>query len=190
MITRFLSGSPPHTWRIPGYLSSFWVKLRITSTHVENTTVTALPRCQPWDHLHTRGEYIIPLAFNFDEIGSPPHTWRILYEATQKRLKYRITSTHVENTDLINNHTSDTWDHLHTRGEYYTILNVIGKIIGSPPHTWRIQTKYGFKTYVGRITSTHVENTVNKSQYNNNHKTIDPKISSLCQLLLYLFLSH
>ena len=82
------------------------------------------------------------------------------------------------------------WDHLHTRGEYTPagIAKLMSR--GSPPHTWRIQLAFIGQKLAFRITSTHVENTVNKSQYNNNHKTIDPKISSLCQLLLYLFLSH
>ena len=122
--------------------------------------------------------------------GSPPHTWRILTLWFLLCIDLRITSTHVENTACKLFSFLFERDHLHTRGEYFTNLILIGQRIGSPPHTWRIPRILRPNINFHRITSTHVENTVNKSQYNNNHKTIDPKISSLCQLLLYLFLSH
>ena len=104
--------------------------------------------------------------------------------------KKRITSTHVENTLRGETNIADDGDHLHTRGEYRLVVMMIRFCLGSPPHTWRIPSHKSHVRDSHRITSTHVENTVNKSQYNNNHKTIDPKISSLCQLLLYLFMSH
>ena len=142
------------------------------------------------DHLHTRGEYRKTMPTLKLNEGSPPHTWRIRSLQNLTKQQKRITSTHVENTEQVVNRLLDHEDHLHTRGEYaLKHENIAGKL-GSPPHTWRILgTPSKNRTSFG-ITSTHVENTVNKSQYNNNHKTIDPKISSLCQLLLYLFLSH
>ena len=123
-------------------------------------------------------------------LGSPPHTWRIRFLATFKITRTRITSTHVENTRSASLSLISGKDHLHTRGEYEEKVIMRKTYKGSPPHTWRIPLIKLTQGTGYRITSTHVENTVNKSQYNNNHKTIDPKISSLCQLLLYLFLSH
>ena len=163
-------GSPPHTWRI---LHCCLRKLAYLQ-----------------DHLHTRGEYSCLPDCSPVTTGSPPHTWRIHSFDIKVLPSRRITSTHVENTLEWQDRLWNCEDHLHTRGEYYWTHHRGNAKQGSPPHTWRILLKYAESTFSGGITSTHVENTVNKSQYNNNHKTIDPKISSLCQLLLYLFLSH
>ena len=163
-------GSPPHTWRIRFSLARNSRPHRITSTHVENTSNPISLAATSGDHLHTRGEYNKPDAGPRSSSGSPPHTWRILATLNWRRCAVRITSTHVENTHHLTKNVPKLWDHLHTRGEYKAATSELLTSL--------------------RITSTHVENTVNKSQYNNNHKTIDPKISSLCQLLLYLFLSH
>ena len=50
-------GSPPHTWRILMLRLSLCVDFRITSTHVENTSIYSLNSTMTKDHLHTRGEY-------------------------------------------------------------------------------------------------------------------------------------
>src|SRR5699024_11610748 len=130
------------------------------------------------------------MSAKYIKLGSPPHTWRILYSSASLMRTARITSTHVENTTDYHNFDATVEDHLHTRGEYLLASALAKAKLGSPPHTWRILCTITAHPQGIRITSTHVENTVNKSQYNNNHKTIDPKITSLCQLLLYLFLSH
>ena len=52
-----LTGSPPHTWRILTVPKGQAGKLRITSTHVENT-------------------FGVSATINTIK-GSPPHTWRI-----------------------------------------------------------------------------------------------------------------
>ena len=163
-------GSPPHTWRIPRNYDFTDISNGITSTHVENTLLQVLLNWCLGDHLHTRGEYNWRLLVKNWRLGSPPHTWRIHENKSLLYVAERITSTHVENT---------------VPAPLKTAI-----YLGSPPHTWRIHSFAKNHAIVTGITSTHVENTVNKSQYNNNHKTIDPKISSLCQLLLYLFLSH
>ena len=183
-------GSPPHTWRILVLRQWFYGHLRITSTHVENTWRGICELQLIKDHLHTRGEYANGWIIAAPTLGSPPHTWRIPHHFFIGNDMNRITSTHVENTVLRAPFRQALQDHLHTRGEYMTFCKKRLKKSGSPPHTWRIPHLAIWSLPIQRITSTHVENTVNKSQYNNNHKTIDPKISSLCQLLLYLFLSH
>ena len=71
------TGSPPHTWRIQSIRLRSMVKLRITSTHVENTFCYCRHGTYVEDHLHTRGEYLNLNAITLDQIGSPPHTWRI-----------------------------------------------------------------------------------------------------------------
>ena len=51
-------------------------------------------------------------------IGSPPHTWRILFIKSSRVNDPRITSTYVENTDFAFDVGASTRDHLHIRGEY------------------------------------------------------------------------
>ena len=132
-------GSPPHTWRI---LIDYCIengKQGITSTHVENTLLN-----------------VVLILF---QSGSPPHTWRIPSSAFLIGSSTRITSTHVENTAHQSLCRRSTWDHLHTRGEYVRISKMVSRVLGSPPHTWRIHTGYtNLHCNVG-ITSTHVENT-------------------------------
>ena len=91
-------GSPPHTWRILGFLMFAAALLRITSTHVENTFCGGDCNSVVKDHLHTRGEYLKVLVLWVDISGSPPHTWRIRQSL---RFNGKISR-----------------DHLHTRGEY------------------------------------------------------------------------
>ena len=50
-------------------------------------------------------------------------------------------------------------DHLHIRGEYIDLLKLRPVNLGSPPHTWRIQTATTHKAAKPGITSTYVENT-------------------------------
>ena len=78
-LTEFLSGSPPHTWRIHEKAKNDNRKLRITSTHVENTYLSRAGMHRSEDHLHTRGEYAPVRIKYFQSSG--------------------ITSTHVENTN-------------------------------------------------------------------------------------------
>ena len=71
----------------------------------------------------------------------------------------RITSTYVENTVHEAKPISDVEDHLHIRGEY-TINNIYStRVLGSPPHTWRIQDADNPDNATVGITSTYVENT-------------------------------
>ncbi|MBI1699757.1 hypothetical protein HYQ59_1103 [Lactobacillus crispatus] len=138
-LTRERLGSPPHTWRILTVAGSHWYFL--------------------WDHLHIRGEYNYVRTRQMLNEGSPPHTWRIHYAYNEQEMFYRITSTYVENTNLSNDQSTLSEDHLHIRGEYRVLLSKELSGMGSPPHTWRIHfvvheqiKKYG-------ITSTYVENT-------------------------------
>ena len=50
-------------------------------------------------------------------------------------------------------------DHLHIRGEYSEWFTIALQVLGSPPHTWRIQDRYSCYPRWFRITSTYVENT-------------------------------
>ena len=112
-------GSPPHTWRILG------------------DEFGSDPSVQ--DHLHIRGEYNASPQDLMIQVGSPPHTWRI--QPTSDRLwpPPRITSTYVENTDIVS----------------FCFCNKEG----SPPHTWRILRLFELIPAVPGITSTYVENT-------------------------------
>ena len=117
-VNRFITGSPPHTWRILNNDGVTDSKVRITSTYVENTIEFCRQQTKVEDHLHIRGEYSYFCKIHAILKGSPPHTWRILTKTWSQILITRITSTYVENT-------FSTWklqqcnkDHLHIRGEY------------------------------------------------------------------------
>ena len=161
-------------------------------TYVENTQSKWLRYLVFQDHLHIRGEYMTVQVIKTHNWGSPPHTWRILSFWLQERRALRITSTYVENTMYAADATGTSGDHLHIRGEYSVGDFAIYHYVGSPPHTWRILVLISLFSFLSRITSTYVENTVNKTWYNNNHKTIDPKISSLCHYYCIYFnpISH
>ena len=85
------------------------------------------------------GEYEDIAQSTFDELGSPPHTWRIHIDNVMIFQEFRITSTYVENTQPRFCVQTLHKDHLHIRGEYYQLPYFLWKNIGSPPHTWRIQ---------------------------------------------------
>ena len=72
-----LVGSPPHVWRIPIDDSDPDNPQRITSTCVENTTLTEELNRRHKDHLHMCGEYFSLKLQIFFFQGSPPHVWRI-----------------------------------------------------------------------------------------------------------------
>ena len=75
----------------------------------------------------------------FSNLGSPPHTWRILSKWLPKSVW--------------------SWDHLHIRGEYAIFLLKRSVTLGSPPHTWRIPDEKVARVTGQGITSTYVENT-------------------------------
>ena len=91
------------------------------------------------DHLHIRGEYEMIQFIILSDIGSSPHTWRILYHAFQAQTQVK--------------------DHLHIRGEYRFYQIPKNYHVGSSPHTWRILLKSGTFLKIIRIISTYVENT-------------------------------
>ncbi|CBL50675.1 putative protein without homology [Lactobacillus crispatus ST1] len=96
--TAELSGSPPHSWRIPIFGVPSLIILRITSTLVENTHNLAHRLQVVEDHLHTRGEYDLLLRRKLTVPGSPPHSWRIQQRLILMVEQVGITSTLVENT--------------------------------------------------------------------------------------------
>ena len=152
-------GSPPHTWRILLHSMEGSNTIRITSTHVENTLESWHRFPSKQDHLHTRGEYLSAWDRSLCSRGSPPHTWRIPQSKCLTDTRFGITSTHVENTGQNARKSSCGQDHLHTRGEYIMANQILFKILGSPPHTWRILQIFNKEKKLKRITSTHVENT-------------------------------
>ena len=102
---------------------------------------------------------------HINHVGSPPHTWRILFMMKLQVIVPRITSTYVENTFRFSLYSSQLEDHLHIRGEYGMQFEMFLIMEGSPPHTWRILNFIIKFINRLRITSTYVENTVNKSLY-------------------------
>ena len=153
-------GSPPHTWGIlykaprPAFL------LGITPTYMGNTL---------WRFSRLSVE-----------TGSPPHTWGIR-EVTIGRMKQpRITPTYMGNTpfshllgliylritptymgNTISSRVLSGWsrDHPHIHGEYvFDDKNIYSKV-GSPPHTWGIQTWLTLCKATIRITPTYMGNT-------------------------------
>ena len=132
---------------------------RIISTYVENTSLVKFNVLPGQDHLHIRGEYTVALK-NFEkQLGSSPHTWRILFKASSHTYHTGIISTYVENTSLVKFNVLPGQDHLHIRGEYLRLLVDAWKILGSSPHTWRILFNAFASGHNSRIISTYVENT-------------------------------
>ena len=172
-------GSPPHTWRIQRDFIRNQSLHRITSTYVENTRRTSWRYSKPRDHLHIRGEYFTQALACLETTGSPPHTWRILCQNKLLNWRCRITSTYVENTSTEQAGLYFTQDHLHIRGEYFDRKKRQECEEGSPPHTWRILKIMGGFFRLIRITSTYVENTVNKSLYSAKWKYANTIFSSL-----------
>ena len=119
--SNYYLGSPPHTWRIPPGHVVMISEFRITSTYVENTLFKICISASKQDHLHIRGEYLVPTDW---------------FPACN-----RITSTYVENTRCCLSSRQFSQDHLHIRGEYYMRLPRDRSRMGSPPHTWRIPNR-------------------------------------------------
>ena len=97
------------------------------------------------------------------QIGSSPHTWRILELRQPLEMPIRIISTYVENTRTLSGLGKSSRDHLHIRGEYIRVLKPTGTLLGSSPHTWRIPANGIMSAGEGRIISTYVENTLKES---------------------------
>ena len=68
--------------------------------------------------LNMCGEYLNPELHPLNQLGSPPHTWRILDAQHASAAESRITSTYVENTIYKRSYRRLFEDHLHIRGEY------------------------------------------------------------------------
>ena len=130
-------GSPPLTWRtLPKDQS--WLDLNgITSTYVENASLSSFLQSLPKDHLHLRGEHHKRWWIWTIAVGSPPLTWRTPCVDSVCMHCTRITSTYVENTLLRVVASSSVKDHLHLRGEHPTVISWQVLWIGSPPLTWR-----------------------------------------------------
>ena len=111
-------GSPPHTWGIRCHTSRPVIEIRFTPTHVGNTPTQyqVFLRCPV--HPHTRGEYLLAFFYFFHEVGSPPHTWGILFIVITGSSWRRFTPTHVGNTMSLTNSYCSCTVHPHTRGEY------------------------------------------------------------------------
>ena len=76
LLTRSL-GSPPHVWRILFNRCNHTIINRITSTCVENTLAKLSKPSTIRDHLHMCGEYWFCRNKVIQDLGSPPHVWRI-----------------------------------------------------------------------------------------------------------------
>ncbi len=94
--------------------------------------------------------------------GSPPLTWRTRSELGSSIPVPGITSTYVENTALLEFADGFIQDHLHLRGEHSVLVSLIVSELGSPPLTWRTLCIEDFRMEKLRITSTYVENTLNR----------------------------
>ena len=105
------------------------------------------------------GEYLNPELHPLNQLGSPPHAWRILQCSRLQGSLYGITSTYVENTKRHKVRIPNPEDHLHIRGEYRHHRRCSTRQLGSPPHTWRIQLGVINTKLNQGITSTYVENT-------------------------------
>ena len=131
-------GSPPHVWRIRSQKLHLQTCYRITSTCVENTPTFVNVVIYIRDHLHMCGEYSSGRHATTLSSGSPPHVWRIPIVLACKSYGLRITSTCVENTHNRARGEHSVEDHLHMCGEYIFNISSNTRVLGSPPHVWRI----------------------------------------------------
>ena len=134
-------GSPPHTWGIPAKIKHHDCSLGITPTYMGNTQPFGLRPDHQKDHPHIHGEYQL-LAVRFRHaVGSPTHTWGILYGLVSLVAVMRITPTYMGNT--FNNWAKlpRVQDHPHIHGEYSVLPNTSLVTEGSPPHTWGIPSR-------------------------------------------------
>ena len=157
--TRQTAGSPPHTWGILGRVNGANSASRITPTYVGNTHhQTYVVACHE-DHPHIRGEYATAFLEPVAMIGSPPHTWGIPKVTRSSLATPRITPTYVGNTPRNDVNFRTGWDHPHIRGEYNWLSTITIIDVGSPPHTWGIQSNLYMTSYTMGITPTYVGNT-------------------------------
>ena len=70
----------------------------ITPTYMGNTTGAWFGGRHDWDHPHIHGEYQLIAVRKKDLLGSPPHTWGILFERRSDPVSSRITPTYMGNT--------------------------------------------------------------------------------------------
>ena len=132
-------GSSPLTWRIHLLAVSKVHLQRIISTYVENTN---------WVWGIFKREW-----------GSSPLTWRIRLSRSSAWRLNGIISTYVENTPSVLMNSWEFGDHLHLRGEYQDMAQLIQLQQGSSPLTWRIPSLSVKLKSSDRIISTYVENT-------------------------------
>ena len=104
-----------------------------------NTTGLLFPGPNWQDHPHIHGEYIVDPVWLLAGVGSPPHTWGILYYKLIHLTSSRITPTYMGNTQFLRPQKSIP--------------------TGSPPHTWGILHVGGHASDWLRITPTYMGNT-------------------------------
>ena len=132
---------------------------RITPTYMGNTKSQngILPF---WlDHPHIHGEYCGGNHSPISPQGSPPHTWGIHNGLRESAKSNRITPTYMGNTSSAVLSAAIFKDHPHIHGEYLFGQRPKLTRLGSPPHTWGIQTESHRLANDQWITPTYMGNT-------------------------------
>jgi len=115
-------------------------------------------------HPHTRGEYCERLNPASHRAETPPHTWGIQPVKMQSMNTSRNTPTHVGNTCRRNTLPGLQRKHPHTRGEYFSHINLSLPSAETPPHTWGIRIAPRGEAGADGNTPTHVGNTFRHGQ--------------------------
>src|SRR5690606_14884832 len=130
-------GPPPRAWRTRPRTPSRRRSSRTTSTCVESTRGTAVPRHPRADHLHVRGEHDQLLSPVWHTDGPPPRAWRARCQRGSPPKPRGTTSTCVESTRCQEILTVRKSDHLHVRGEHSRSFPNPFPHLGPSPRAWR-----------------------------------------------------
>ena len=113
-----LTGSPPHTRGIQGYVHDQSSKPRFTPAYAGNTRLNVLSRAGSQVHPRIRGEYEIYRELRMYKEGSPPHTRGIRELRYYSLSNHRFTPAYAGNTFALSIFACIAQVHPRIRGEY------------------------------------------------------------------------
>ena len=135
MISKYTSGSPPHTRGIQLRGQCLTCEERFTPAYAGNTYAPSRRRCTRRVHPRIRGEYLYELFYKSLYKGSPPHTRGIRGFERAGADPHGFTPAYAGNTCMNYFTNLCTKVHPRIRGEYSIPGICRRSSSGSPPHT-------------------------------------------------------
>ena len=155
-----LSGSSPRMWGTQNRCYRFDTMWRFIPTHVGNTQLPGLRRCNSAVHPHACGEHRFPLRVLSSCGGSSPRMWGTRALAGDERAEGRFIPTHVGNTFQQEYEASFVTVHPHACGEHSMAESRASASSGSSPRMWGTRVPLDSRAVAGRFIPTHVGNTL------------------------------